>query len=159
MSWEPQFPAAFTAASGGEARLADLHVTIAAALTAHALNVGYSPVVSRAPALTRSRIGHVDQNYLRAETYAAANAPLIVAQSGIELAQAWGGGPGRRGGRHPVRGAGPHDQRPAEPEILRAPARYDLACCACSASTTGPNWPTCPTPSCGASTRRPTTGH
>ncbi|MDM4719153.1 transposase [Micromonospora sp. WMMA1363] len=92
MTWQPQFPAAFTAVSGGEARLADLHVTIAAALTAHALNVGYNPVVSGAPALTRARISHVDQNYLRAETYAAANAPLIEAQAGIDLAQAWGGG-------------------------------------------------------------------
>jgi hypothetical protein len=81
MTWQPEFPAAFTAVSGGEARLADLHVTIAAALTAHALNVGYTPVVSGAPALTRARISHVDQNYLRAETYAAGNAPLIAAQA------------------------------------------------------------------------------
>ena len=43
-------------------------------------------------ALTRHRISHVDQNYLRAETYAAANAPLIAAQADIALAQAWGGG-------------------------------------------------------------------
>ena len=39
--------------------------------------------------MSRHRISHVDQNYLRAETYAAANAPLIVAQAGIKLAQAW----------------------------------------------------------------------
>jgi hypothetical protein len=31
MSWEPGFVAAFVAASGGQTRLADLHVTIAAA--------------------------------------------------------------------------------------------------------------------------------
>jgi hypothetical protein len=30
-------------------------------------------------ALARDRLSHVDQNYLRAETYAAANAPLIEA--------------------------------------------------------------------------------
>jgi hypothetical protein len=43
-------------------------VTIAAALTAHAMNVGYVPVISEGvPALTRGRISHVDQNYLRSE--------------------------------------------------------------------------------------------
>ncbi|HEX7461469.1 MAG TPA: transposase [Dermatophilaceae bacterium] len=88
----PGFVEAFTAVSGGQTRLGDLHVTIAAALTAHALNVGYTPVISSAPALTRARISHVDQNYLRAETYAAANRPLIEAQADIGLAQAWGGG-------------------------------------------------------------------
>jgi TnpA family transposase len=89
MSWEPAFVEAFTAASGGEARLSDLHVTIAAALTAHALNVGYTPVISTGvAALTRGRISHVDQNYLRAETYATANGPLIVAQTEIGLVAA-----------------------------------------------------------------------
>ncbi len=93
MSWEPGFIDAFTAASGGRSRLADLHVSIAAALTAQALNVGYTPVISPGvTALTRDRISHVDQNYLRAENFAAANAPLIDAQAGIALAQAWGGG-------------------------------------------------------------------
>ena len=92
MAWEPDFLTAFTSASGGEARLTDLHVTIAAALTAHSLNVGYTPVISGSPSLTRGRISHVDQNYLRAENYATANAPLIAAQADIALAQAWGGG-------------------------------------------------------------------
>lgn len=36
MAWRPEFVAAFTAASGGQPRLKDLQVTIAAALTAHA---------------------------------------------------------------------------------------------------------------------------
>ena len=65
---QPGFVEAFTAVSGGRTRLGDLHVTIATALTAHALNVGYTPVISSAPALTRARISHVDQNYLRAVT-------------------------------------------------------------------------------------------
>jgi TnpA family transposase len=42
--------------------------------------------------LTRARLSHVDQNYLRADTIAAANALLIEAQSRVELAQLWGGG-------------------------------------------------------------------
>jgi hypothetical protein len=86
MSWQPEFAAAFTPASGGQTRLDDLGVTVAAALTAHALNVGFTPVITPGvAALTRHRISHVDQNYLRTETYAAANAPLITAQADIAL--------------------------------------------------------------------------
>jgi len=93
MTWEPQFLEAFTAVSGGQSRLADLHVSVAAGLTAQALNIGYRPIVSPGvKALTRGRISHVDQTYLRAENFAAANAPLIDAQASIGLAQAWGGG-------------------------------------------------------------------
>jgi TnpA family transposase len=44
------------------------------------------------PALTRARLAHVDQHYLRPDTYIAANAVLIDAQAGIGLARAWGGG-------------------------------------------------------------------
>ncbi len=83
---------AFTSITGGEARLADLHVTIAALLVAHGCNVGYTPVISGADALKYGRLSHVDQTYLRLETYRAANAALIDAQSAIGLAQAWGGG-------------------------------------------------------------------
>ena len=39
MSWQPGFLAAFTAASGGQTRLDDLGVSVAAAVTAHALKV------------------------------------------------------------------------------------------------------------------------
>jgi TnpA family transposase len=93
MAWHPAFVAAFTGLSGGRTRLGDLHVTVAAALTAHALNVGYVPVISEGvPALTRGRISHVDQNYLRPENYTAANAVLIDAQDSIALARQWGGG-------------------------------------------------------------------
>gem|GEM_PF-1313830 len=76
MTWQPDFLKAFTAASGGQTRLDDLHVTIAAALTAHALNVGFTPVTSGSPALTRSRISHVDQNYLRAEKGGSQDKPM-----------------------------------------------------------------------------------
>jgi Tn3 transposase DDE domain len=93
MAWHPGFVAAFAGVSGGRSRLADLHVTIAAALTAHALNVGYVPVISEGvPALTRGRISHVDQNYLRPENYTAATSVLIAAQDDIALARQWGGG-------------------------------------------------------------------
>lgn len=72
--------------------MTDLHITIAAALVAQAHNIGYTPVIADSPALTRSRISHVDQNYLRAENFAAANGPLILAQADIDLAKTWGGG-------------------------------------------------------------------
>ena len=95
MSWEPGFGQAFTPVSGGRSRLRikDLDITIAACLTSHALNIGYGPVVKKGvEALERDRIGHVDLNYLRPETYAAANSPLIDRQATIALAQDWGGG-------------------------------------------------------------------
>ena len=93
MGWLPAFAAAFTGLSGGRSRMSDLDLTIAAALTAHALNIGYVPVISDSvPALRRGRISHVDQNYLRPENYTLANASLIAAQHGIDLARRWGGG-------------------------------------------------------------------
>ena len=38
MSWQPRFTDAFAAVSGGESRLSDLHVSVAAVLAAHSLN-------------------------------------------------------------------------------------------------------------------------
>jgi TnpA family transposase len=74
-------------------RIEDLPVSIAALLVAEACNVGLTPVIKPGePVLTRDRLSHVDQNYVRAETHAAANARLIEAQAGIEIAQLWGGG-------------------------------------------------------------------
>jgi TnpA family transposase len=91
MAWHPKMVEAFHSVTGGEPRMGDLQVVLAAALTAHALNIGYSPITASGQ-LTRDRISHVDQNYLRMETYALANTPLIEAQADIELAQAGGGG-------------------------------------------------------------------
>ncbi|MFC6833388.1 hypothetical protein ACFQL8_31640 [Streptomyces goshikiensis] len=44
-------------------------------------------------ALTRSRLVHVDQYYLRADTIAAANAALIAAQSAVSHRQLPAGQP------------------------------------------------------------------
>ena len=69
MGWVPELPAAFTAASGGQARMGELPLSIAACLTAHSLNVGYRPIAKKGvPALERSRLSHVYQNYFRPET-------------------------------------------------------------------------------------------
>ncbi len=74
MSWAPELAAAFTAVSGGRPRLDDLPTSIAACLAAHSMNIGYRPIAKKGvPALERSRLSHVFQNYVRPETLAAAN--------------------------------------------------------------------------------------
>lgn len=93
MAWVPEFTGAFTSASGGRTRLDDLHVSVAACLTAQALNIGYAPVAKKGvPALEPARLAHVSGAYLSAETFSRANAPLIDAQAGIPFARALGGG-------------------------------------------------------------------
>jgi TnpA family transposase len=93
MAWVPELAEAFTAVSGGRSRLEDLPTSLAACLAAHSMNVGYRPIAKKgAPALERSRLSHVFQNYVRPETLAAANPPLVAWQAGLDLAQAWGGG-------------------------------------------------------------------
>src|SRR5205823_5892539 len=109
-------------------RLEDLPVSVAALLVAEACNVGLTPVTNASvPALTRGRLSHVDQNYLRAETHSAANARLIGAQAGIGVAPAVGRWAGRLGRRAAVRGAGADHQRRTQPPVLRAAPRGDLA--------------------------------
>jgi TnpA family transposase len=87
------FAAAFTHASEGAARAEDVATTICAVLVAEATNTGFEPLVRLdAPALRRSRLSWVKQNFLRADTMTAANAMLVAAQNAIPLAHAWGGG-------------------------------------------------------------------
>jgi len=74
-------------------RTKDLATSVAALLVAEACNVGLTPVIKPGePALTRARLAHVDQYYVRADNHAAANAVLIDAQAAIPIAQTWGGG-------------------------------------------------------------------
>jgi len=83
----------FTHLSGAAARIEDLPASIAAVLVAEACNIGFRPVMKPGvPALTRDRLSHVDQSYVRSETIAAANTRLLDAQARIELASTWGGG-------------------------------------------------------------------
>ncbi|WP_182900990.1 Tn3 family transposase [Microbispora sp. H10830] len=57
------------------------------------MNVGYRPIAKQGvPALERSRLSRVFQNYFRPETLAPANLPLVARQAGLPLAQVWGGG-------------------------------------------------------------------
>ena len=86
------FADAFTHISERNARVEDLAISLCAVLIAEACNIGLEPLVRPdVPALTRGRLLWVQQNYVRAETIALANAWLVEAQSKIALAQAWGG--------------------------------------------------------------------
>ncbi|MFJ4884646.1 Tn3 family transposase [Streptomyces sp. NPDC088731] len=63
-----------------------------ALLVSEACNIGLAPVVNPGcEALTRARLVH-NQHYLRADTIAAANAPLIAAQADIPIVRHWGEG-------------------------------------------------------------------
>ncbi len=79
-------------AEGGH-RVPDLHKSVCAVLLAEACNVGLEPLVDPSdPALTRSRLSWVQQNYVRDETLARANARLVDAQGDIPIVSAWEGG-------------------------------------------------------------------
>jgi TnpA family transposase len=87
------FAASFTHVSESQAHIQDLALSICAVLLAEACNIGLRPLVHpEIPALTRERLSWVQQNYLRADTIARANAVLVRAQANLWLAQAWGGG-------------------------------------------------------------------
>ncbi len=87
------FTAKFTHISERESRARDLAVSICAVLIAEACNIGMEPLVRNdVPALRRSRLSWVNQNFIRNETITEANASLVAAQNNIPLVHAWGGG-------------------------------------------------------------------
>ncbi|MFN8188824.1 MAG: Tn3 family transposase [Nocardioidaceae bacterium] len=87
------FASEFRHISEGDARVADLDLSLCAVLLAEACNIGLEPLVRPdVPALTRGRLSWVQQNYLRAETITRANARLVDYQAQIPLSRAWGGG-------------------------------------------------------------------
>jgi TnpA family transposase len=87
------FAGGFTHASEGGARAGDVATSLCAVLLTEACNTGFEPLIRRDnPALRRSRLSWVRQNYIRAETLTRANATLVAAQNRIPLARAWGGG-------------------------------------------------------------------
>ncbi len=84
---------AYVHVSGSASRMNDLPISVAALLIAEACNVGLVPVTDpNNEALTKDRLSHVDQNYVNAETHAAANTMLVAAQAQVPIAQLWGGG-------------------------------------------------------------------
>lgn len=83
----------FTHINENFARVKDLTTSIGAVLLKNACNIGITPLERpQIPALTRSRLNWVEQNYLRPETLIRANARLVDAQNSIPLAKSWGGG-------------------------------------------------------------------
>ena len=87
------FASEFTHASEGGARAGDLATSICAVLLAEACNTGLEPLIRLdTPALRRSRLSWVRQNYIRSDTLVRSNATLVSAQAIIPLARAWGGG-------------------------------------------------------------------
>ncbi|MBD3003940.1 Tn3 family transposase [Streptomyces sp. 5-10] len=84
---------AFVHLGDGTTRMKDLSTSVVALLVPEACNIGLAPVVNPGyEALTRARLVHVDQYYLRADTIAAANAALIEARAAVPIVKFWGEG-------------------------------------------------------------------
>ncbi|MFJ1900516.1 Tn3 family transposase [Streptomyces sp. NPDC088115] len=84
---------AFVHLGDGRTRMENLKTSLVALLVSEACNIGYTPVIDADDeALTRARLVHVDQYYLRADTIAAANAKLIEAQGQVPIVEHWGEG-------------------------------------------------------------------
>jgi TnpA family transposase len=87
------FAAKFTHVSERESRVDDLRISVCAVLIAEACNIGFEPLIRNdLPALRRSRLSWVNQNFIRNETLTEANACLVAAQNSIPLVHRWGGG-------------------------------------------------------------------
>jgi TnpA family transposase len=87
------FATKFTHISERESHVSDLTTSVCAVLLAEACNIGLDPLARNdVPALRRSRLSWVTQNFLRSDTLTAANACLVAAQNRIPLVHAWGGG-------------------------------------------------------------------
>jgi TnpA family transposase len=83
----------FTHVSDTTSRKQDMTISVAAALTASAMNVGMRPMVQEGnEALTLDRLYWAEQNYIRAATLTAANAALVDYHSRLPLVAHWGGG-------------------------------------------------------------------
>lgn len=84
---------AFVHLRDGRTRMEDIKASLVALLMSEACNIGYTPVIdAEDEALTRARLVHVDQYYLRVDTIAAANAKLIEAQAKVPIVKFWGEG-------------------------------------------------------------------
>jgi TnpA family transposase len=87
------FTSKFTHVSERYSRAHELATSICAVLMAEACNIGFEPMIRNdLPALSRSRLSWVNQNFIRAETLTEANACLVAEQNGIPLVHIWGGG-------------------------------------------------------------------
>lgn len=87
------FADAFTHVSERHARVEEFATSLCGALIAQACNIGFEPMVrTDQPALSRSRLSWVSQNFVRPDTIAAANARIVAAQDALPIAHVWGSG-------------------------------------------------------------------
>jgi TnpA family transposase len=93
VSARTNFASKFTHISERESRMSDLATSLCACLIAEACNIGPEPLIrSDVPALRRTRLSWVSQNFIRNETLTEANACLIAEQNRIPLVRQWGCG-------------------------------------------------------------------
>ena len=93
MATRTGFATEFTHIGDGRSWLLDFPVLLCAVLMAQACNFPLSAVTQAGvPALERDRLLHVQQNYVRPETIARANARLVEFHRSIPLSAVWGGG-------------------------------------------------------------------
>ena len=87
------FLSEFFHVSGNPARVSDLEISLCAALMIEACNIEMEDLVrENNPALTRNRLGWVQQNYLHAEGLTASNVVLVNHQTKLPLAKKIGTG-------------------------------------------------------------------
>lgn len=87
------FANAFTHLSERQARVEHFEISLCAALVAEACNIGIEAVSRQdVPALRRERLTWVNQNFIRPETIAAANARIVSAHAALPLVKLWGAG-------------------------------------------------------------------
>lgn len=84
------FTSKFTHVSERESRMQDLPTSLCANLIAEACNIGLEPLTRNdVPALRRSRLSWVSQNFIRNETLVEANACLVAEHNKIPLVHQW----------------------------------------------------------------------
>lgn len=87
------FTSKFIHVTERESRMQDLPTSLCANLLAEACNIGLEPLTRNdVPALRRSRLSWVSQNFIRNETLVEANSSLVAEHNKIPLVHQWGGG-------------------------------------------------------------------
>lgn len=87
------FAGAFTHLSDRPAQADHFEISLCAVLVAQGCNIGFEPIVrDDRPALRRSRLSWVAQNFIRSETLAAANAKIVSAHAKLTITRHWGDG-------------------------------------------------------------------
>ena len=76
--------------SDSNSRVSGIEVSLCAVIMADSCNIGLEPLINEdSPQLTRNRLSWIQQNYIRAETIARANARLVDTHSKLPLAKKW----------------------------------------------------------------------